>query len=93
MTDNSTPKQELVVDRELRRAYQSLVAAARLATTSSGERAARVIGMQFDAAFAAVETLIELRAGDNARTAARFGVSGPNIPAATLSARTKGNEQ
>lgn len=89
MAENTTPEQELVVDRELRRAYASLVAAARLITTTNGERPARVIGMQFDAAFAAVETLLELRAGDLARTAARFGTAGQARAAATLDARTK----
>ncbi len=80
-TETDTTAQELVVDRELRKAYSSLTAAARIAATANGERASRVIGMQFDAALAAVETLIELRAGDLARTAARFGVAGPKIPA------------
>jgi hypothetical protein len=80
-TENGTATQELVVDKALRQAYESLRTAAHLATTSNGERASRVIGMHFDAAFLAVETLIELRAGDRARTAARFGVAGPTIPA------------
>jgi ribosomal protein L37AE/L43A len=74
-------KPELVVDRALRQALESLTTAARLATTSSGDRAERVMGEQFDRAFMAVETLIELRAGENARTAARFGVTGPTIRA------------
>ncbi|NQE72675.1 MULTISPECIES: hypothetical protein [Nocardia] len=79
---DETATQELVVDKALRQAYESLAAAARLITTSNGERASRVIGQQLDAAFTAVETLIELRAGDHARTAARFGVTGPKAPAA-----------
>lgn len=80
-TDNTAPEQELTADRALRQALESLTTAARLATTTSGERASRVMGEQFDRAFMAVETLIELRAGENARTAARFGVAGPTIPA------------
>ena len=75
------PADELVVDRELRNAYSSLRAAERLATTAHGEVSARVMGHQFDAAFAAIETLIELRAGNNSRTAALFGVAGPKVPA------------
>jgi hypothetical protein len=79
-TENGTTAQELVVDKALRQAHESLITAARLAATSNGERASRVIGAQFDAAFLAVETLLELRAGDRARTAARFGVARPMIP-------------
>ncbi|MEV0344056.1 hypothetical protein AB0H49_34105 [Nocardia sp. NPDC050713] len=79
-TETDTAAQELMVDRALRQALESLTTAARLATTSSSERASRVMGEQFDRAFMAVETLIELRAGENARTAARFGVDAPTIP-------------
>ncbi|WP_433734891.1 hypothetical protein ACQP0C_41775 (plasmid) [Nocardia sp. CA-129566] len=75
-TENTAPEQELRVDKALRQAYESLTTAATLATTSNGERASRVIGAQFDAAFAAVETLLELRAGDRACTTARFGATG-----------------
>ncbi|MEV0361007.1 hypothetical protein AB0H71_33600 [Nocardia sp. NPDC050697] len=53
-----------VVDRELARAYDSLRAAADLAVTANGERAARVMGAHYDTAIAAVETLLELRAGE-----------------------------
>lgn len=79
--ENGTAATELAVDKALRQAHESLSAAARLTTTSSGEHMARVIGAQYDAAFLAVETLIELRKGDRARTAARFGVAGPTLPA------------
>ncbi|MGV9336508.1 hypothetical protein [Nocardia sp. NPDC003726] len=72
----TTVSQELLVDRALRQAHESLAAAARLAATSNGEQASRVMSAQFDAAFLAVETLLELRAVDHARTAARFGVAG-----------------
>ncbi len=64
---------ELAVDAALRRAHQALGDAAYLITTANGEAVARVYGWLFDNAFQAVETLLVVRAGDNARTAARFG--------------------
>lgn len=73
MDEIGTGTPDLAVDKALRQAYESLVTAACLVATSNGERAARVIGAQFDTALSTVETLLELRAGDLARTAARFG--------------------
>lgn len=62
--------------RLLRQAYNSLVSANRVTATHNGERTARVIEQQFDTALQAVEALIVLRAGDQARTAARYEVTG-----------------
>lgn len=92
MSEMDDAAQELTVDRALRHAYESLATAARLVATFNGERAARVISAQLDAALLNVETLLELRAGDQARTAAQFGVTGPKRAAATLSARTRYSE-
>lgn len=64
MTDQH---QELTVDRALRQAYESLCTAASLNVTAHGARSARVMGTAFDEAFIAIETLIELRAGNAAR--------------------------
>ena len=64
---------ELAVDAALRRALEELAEASRLMTTTGGERAARVIGWQLDTACQAIETLMELRAGDHARRAANLG--------------------
>lgn len=71
-TTNSTTPLDLAADQALRRARAALEGAAYLMTTANGERAARVIGRQFDAAIDAVDTLLELRAGDRARSAAKL---------------------
>lgn len=75
--ESTATEQELMVDKQLRQARASLATAERLIATTNGKRAAHVIGAQFDTAITAVDTLLELRAGDLARTAARFGVTGP----------------
>ena len=64
---------ELAVEVALRRAHRALGDAAYLITTANGQDVARVYGWLFDNAFQAVETLLVVRAGDRARTAARFG--------------------
>ncbi|WP_028478906.1 hypothetical protein [Nocardia sp. CNY236] len=75
MTNNDDA--QLTVDKALQQAHESLSTVAHLMTTTNSERMARVIGGQLDAALLAVETLLELRTGDQARTAGRFGVNGP----------------
>lgn len=63
------PIVEGAVNKALRQAHDSLSTVARLLVTSHGERSARVYGAQLDQALTAVDTLLELRAGDAARSA------------------------
>lgn len=70
--DNSDPDPStLAVDAALRNALRHLGEAGRLMVTGS-ERTAQVVGRQFDTAYQAIETLLELRAGDLARRTAKL---------------------